>query len=365
MRALIPFSKPDIGLSEKKLMSAALDSTWISGGNYISDFEGELSKFLGTPNVLVVNNGTSAIHLAFLAIGIKPGDEVILPGFGYMAAANVLIQLGGIPRFADVEFNSFCLDPASVSLLIGPRTRAIVAIHSYGNVCDLEKLMSLSESNGIFLIEDAAESFGSLYRGRASGTIGHIGTFSFHATKTITTGEGGCVVTARSDLHESMGILRSHGVNPVKKYFHEVPGHNFRLTNIQAALGLAQIGRIEEFGKKRKKIFAKYYSTLISETGLSLQQYNEEVDSLPWAFALRLQHNNFKTSRDQVIEKLLAEGIEARNGFYAASELPYLDSLDPIPNSLVLSKEVLVLPIYPAMTEDDVLHICSKLIELR
>ena len=198
-------------------------------------------------------NGTAAIHLAYLALGLKAGDEIIVPGFCYLAAANIAVLMGLSPVFVDVDPDTYCVAAKNIRASITEKTKLIVVVHTYGNVCSMDEIMSLAKSSQIPVLEDAAESFGSQNKGRQSGTIADIGTYSFHATKTITTGEGGMVLTARKDLAEKVMLYRTHGVLG-KRYWHEVPGHNFRLTNLQAALGCAQFKKIDHIFKERQRV---------------------------------------------------------------------------------------------------------------
>ena len=228
---MIPWARPDFYGYEEKYVKQALKSTWISDGAFIKKFEINFSKYLKVKNSITVSNGTAAIHLIYLAMGLKKGDEIIVPGFGYMAAANLAIQMGLKPVFADVDLETFCVTAKNISEKITKKTKLIVIIHTYGNMCDLKPIINLSKKKNIVILEDSAESFGSTYNKKQSGTFGDIATFSFQATKTITTGEGGMIVTKkRKSFSTKIRSYRSHGVTR-KRYYHIYPGHNFRLTN--------------------------------------------------------------------------------------------------------------------------------------
>ena len=209
----IPWAKPTLWGNEQQSVVDALSSTWISGGLYVERFEKEFSHYTGSRFALTSSNGTTALHMAFLALGLKPGDEVIVPGFGFLAAANLALQFGARPVFAEQEIKK-CLST---------RTKIIVPIHSYGNVCEMDRIVELAKNHDIAIVEDAAEAFASQYKGHQAGTLGTIGTFSFQATKTITTGEGGMTVTENEDLNTCMALYRSHGMLRKTYYWHELP----------------------------------------------------------------------------------------------------------------------------------------------
>jgi len=233
-------------------IAKAISSEWISGGPCILELEGKAADICGVRHAFAVCNGTAAIQLLYLARGYRPGDEIILPSFGYHAAANIALQAGLTPVFADVLPDTWCLDPAEVARLRTPRTRAVMAVQTYGNMCEMRPLRELCAENGIDLLEDAAESFGSSYEGVMSGALGLAGTLSFHATKAITTGEGGMVLTDDDALADKVGLYRSHGMRRQKRhYWHELPGNNFRLTNFQAAMGCAQIAHFQRVCEER------------------------------------------------------------------------------------------------------------------
>ena len=260
-KKFISWATPKISGYERNLINKSIKTNWISGGGYINTFEKKLSTYLNTKYCYLTCNGTAALHLAFLACGLKHGDEIIVPGFGYLAAANIGSLMGLNVKFADVDKNSYCLSTSAIKSLINKKTKAVVTINTYGNMYELNKLSKFLKKRKIFLIEDAAESFGSKYLKKQSGTFGDIGTFSFHATKNITTGEGGLVITNNKRFSKKLALFRSHGVIK-KRYYHLVHGHNFRLTNFQAAMGYAQMSKIKVIIKKRKEIYKKYLKEL-------------------------------------------------------------------------------------------------------
>lgn len=360
----IPWAKPNYWGHEEEYVLDALRSTWISGGPYVDRFESEVCEFSGAKEALAVSNGTTAIHLAYLGLGLSPGDEIIVPGFCFQAAANIAVQMGLYPRFADIDPNTYCITAETVEPLISSKTRLIVAVHTYGNVCAMDELIALAHSRGILVLEDAAESFGSQLHGRQSGSIGDLGTYSFHATKSVTTGEGGMVLGRDVDLIQRMKLFRSRSVIG-KRYWHEVPAHNFRLSNIQAALGCAQFAHFDEIVAGRKRVECTYQRLLGDFSGVGLQKFTSGVEQVLWAQAVEINPDVFPQGRDAVMSQMASKGIETRNAFYSASQLEIYGKVTGIPNSDWIASNVLCLPTYPSLTEGDLEFISTSLLELQ
>jgi perosamine synthetase len=290
---------------------------------------------------------------------------VIVPGFAYLGAANVAILCGARPVFAEVDPAPWCLTADAVARVLTPQTRAVVAIHTYGNMCDMDSLNALLGPRKIPLIEDAAEALGSSYNDRPAGSCSILGTYSFHATKTITTGEGGMVVTDDENLFGRMQLFRSHGMaRNVRYYWHEVAGHNFRLTNFQAAMGCAQFAHFAEVKVSRAALHRQYRKRLQWESGITLQKFEEDVTPVLWALALRLDPAAFPQGRDKVLLQMRERGIECRPGFYASSQQPLYRS-DPLPICEDLARQVISLPCFIGLEEGQVDYICRSLLELR
>jgi len=360
----IPWAQPDFWGLEEKYLVEALHSTWISGGAFVDRFEREVATFSGSPFAISASNGTTAIHLAYLGMGLQPGDEVIVPGFCYLAAANIALQMSAKPVFADVDPDTYCVTAGAIEAVMTPRTRLIVAVHTYGNVCEMDEIMSLAHSKRVLVLEDAAESFASRYKGRQSGAIARLGTYSFQATKTITTGEGGMVVTHDEALARRMALYRSHGVSS-RRYWHELPGHNFRLTNLQAALGCAQLERLDSIVSARRRVHRTYAAFLKSIAGLRLQTFRSEVDPVLWALAVEIDPAAYPQGRDRVIEQLAADGIETRNGFFAASQLAIYPDCARMPICERLANNVISLPTFPSLADEKICEIGTRLAALR
>lgn len=365
-REMIPWARPDYWGKEREYVAEALESTWISGGPFVERLEAEFAAYCGVPYAATAANGTAALHMAFLALGVGPGDEVIVPGFGFMAVANVALHLGARPIFADVDPDTWCITAEEVEKRVRRNTKVVVPVHTYGNVCDMDPILVLCEARKVRVIEDVAEAFASTYQGRNAGTLGCMGTFSLHATKTITSGEGGMVATADPELHDRLALFRSHGMRRSRRwYWHEVVGHNFRLTNLQAALACAQLEQIDRILAARRHVHEAYRGLLGELEGVRLQHFPSNVGPVLWALGLRLDPAAYPQGRDEVLRQLMDAGIEARPGFYAASSMPHLYESDPIPVSEELSASILSLPSFATLTDGEIEYICATLRDLR
>lgn len=361
----ITWAKPDYWGNEIEYVNKALASSWISGGEYIDRLENDFKAHLNKKHILAVSNGTTAIHLAYLGLDIKPGDEIIIPGFCFLAAANIAILAGAKPVFAEVDKDTWCIDLNDLERKITSRTKAIVPVHTYGNVCDMDGIMQLSKSKNIPVLEDCAESLFSKYDGKQSGEFGLVNTFSFQATKTITTGEGGLVVTDDDEIAEKMMLYRSHGMNRNKIiYWHELAGHNFRLTNLQAALGVAQLEKVKIIVKERKRVYEVYSKFIKGIDGIKLQKIEGIVDPVIWAVAFELDPEAFPQGRDGVILQMHEAGIETRPGFYASSLLKLYDK-HSLPVSEQISRTVISVPSFPTLSNNQIEYICNQLIRLK
>lgn len=360
----IPWARPTLYGDEEPLVLDALRSTWISGGPYVDRLEREIADRMGVRHAIAVSNGTTAIELALRGLDLKCGDEVIVPAFTFVAAANVVLSLGLSPLYADIDPDTFLLDPAEIARLATPRTKAVIPVHLYGNVSDMDTISAVSASAGLAVVEDAAEAAFSLYKGCCAGTLGRVGTFSFHATKTIATGEGGMVVTHDSNLAARCRLLRDHGMRPDKRYWHDVIGHNFRLTNLQAALGCGQLLQLDRIIAERREIHMSYKMRLAGVPGLQLQSFGEDIDPVVWVTVVRLEDSRdpviVRGRRDKIMCGMAADGIETRPGFYDLSLLPPY-KCPPRSNSLRVSASTIALPTYVGLTDDDIDRICRSL----
>jgi len=355
-----PWASPTYWGGEEEAVASAVRSSWISGGPFVEKFQNELASLVGREHAIATSNGTTALHLAYLGLGLEPGDEVVLPGFGFLAAANVALQMKLVPIFCDVDPETWCARPTDIEAVLGPRTRAIVPVHSYGNLCDTEEIARLAGARGIAVVEDVAEALGSRRRDVPAGRLGTVSTFSFHATKTLTTGEGGMVMTDDSRLADRMRLFASHGLRRIRHYWHEVPGHNFRLTNIQAALGCAQFLHWDRIVASRARVARSYVARLNSFPGIQLQHFPPDVEPVVWAIAMKLDPTCYPQGRDRVMQQMMEAGIETRPGFQSPNEMSYFETTH-LPVSDLLGRWVISLPGSPNLTEASIDFICETL----
>jgi len=319
MEIRIPVYKPSLTGNEKKYVNECLESTWISSkGKFISLFEQEFAKFIGVKQAATVCNGTVALHLALITLGIGPDDEVIVPTLTYIAAVNAIAYTGATPVFVDSVYDTWQMDPKDVKRKITQRTKAVLAVHLYGHPCDLDELNKVCSENNLFLIEDCAEAFGSKYKGKYVGGFGDISTFSFFGNKTITTGEGGMVVTNNETLHDRAVHYKGQGLAKHRQYWHDVIGYNYRMTNICAALGLAQLEQADEF-IERKKMIASFYRDKLKDTSYEFHKQNEDIEHSYWMCSLLVDKPE---TRDRMMTFLALNGIETRPIFYPVHTMP-------------------------------------------
>ncbi len=361
MKIKIPVYKPYLKGNEKKYVNDCLDKSWISSrGKYIDDFEQSFADYIGVKHATTVSNGTVAIHLALLALGIKEGDEVIVPTLTYVATVNAITFVGAKPVFVDCETKTWNLDLESVKQSISSKTRAIMAVHLYGQACDIVALRALCDERKLFLIEDCAEAIGSKMDDKFVGTFGDISTFSFYGNKTITTGEGGMVVSNQKDLIDRTYLFKMQGVSSVKRYWHEVIGYNYKMTNICAAIGLAQLEQIEEIIAKKIWIAETYKKHLKSPEFSFQAEVNTSLNTF-WMVAVLIKEAK---KRDFLIDELLEVGIETRPLFYPVHTLPmYLNAqrINEMENAKNISARGLNLPSYPELVEDEIEFICDSI----
>lgn len=346
----IPVYQPYLAGNEKKYVNQCLDSSWISSkGEFIDKFECGFAEYVGIKHATSVANGTVALHLALTALGLQPGDEVIVPTFTYIASVNAIKYIGATPIFVDSIESTLQMDPTEVLRKISSKTKAVIAVHLYGHSCDMTALVKICETHQLFLIEDCAQAFGSYYQGKHVGTFGQIATFSFYGNKTLTTGEGGMVITNITSLHERSANLKNQGISNSKQYQHDVIGYNFRMTNIQAAIGLAQLEQAHAI-LARKSQLAQWYKKYLSGLPLILLEGDKSILNSFWMCSIML---NDATQREPLRDYLLQQhGIETRPFFYPVHTLlPYADNLESYPQAETISKKGLNLPSWPDLSE--------------
>lgn len=362
----VPLMEPSLGGNELKYVSDCVTSGWISSqGEYVRRFEQQFSEFLGQESkCLAVSNGTAALHLALKACGIGPGDEVIVPDLTFAATANVVLHCGATPVCADVDPETWLLDLEATARAITSRTKAIIPVHLYGHPCDMDPLMALAQKHQLIVIEDCAEAQGALYKGRQVGTFGDVGCFSFFSNKVITTGEGGMVCTRDAELADRLKVLRDHGMRPGKRYWHDVAGFNYRMTNLQAALGVAQMERVERFLARRREIGERYNRQLAKIEGIVLPPTKSWGQTIYWIYSLLVDESKTGISRDALSIRLSELGIENRPFFYPMHEMPPYAQDGDFPVSKRLSRQGMSLPSGNDITDEAIDRVCNAIAEI-
>jgi len=353
-----PVYQPNLTGNETKYVVECINSTWISSkGEFIKKFEDKFSEFLNVKYSAAVSNGTVALHLALLALGIGEGDEVIVPTFTYIASVNAIRYVNAKPVFVDSDTFTWQIDPSGIKEKISRRTKAIMAVHIYGHPCDMDAIQGIAQENNLFIIEDSAEAIGSYFNGKHAGSIGSISTFSFFGNKVITTGEGGMVCTNDERLYELVVRLKGQGLAKNQEYFHDIIGYNYRMTNICAAIGCAQLERIEEILDKKYRL-AEYYKDSIKNLGIEYHKASENVKHSYWMFTILVNSEEERTK----LRKFLSErGIETRPAFHPVHTMPMYLENEPYPVAEDLGKRGINLPSYPDLTKADISFITSTI----
>lgn len=363
MTRFIPVAVPHLSGNEKKYVMDCIDTTWISSnGKYISQFESSFANWINSKHALACANGTVALHLPLLALDVKAGDEVLIPTFTYIATANVVRYCGGTPVLVDCLPDTWNIDPVDMERKITPRTRGVIPVHLYGNPCDMGAIMSIAQKHNLFVVEDAAECHGAEFGGKKAGTFGDAGVFSFFGNKIITTGEGGMVVTDNDELAAKMRLFKGQGMDPNRRYWFPITGYNYRMTNIEAALGLAQLEHVEQHIAARYQI-ADWYAEFLR----GLDEYFVPQKPTPgaknvwWMYSILLTSKS-KMTRDELMAALAADGIETRPLFYPMHVMPaFYDANAGCPVSEDISARGLNLPTHALLTREDVEYICQRL----
>lgn len=318
----LPVAEPDLGQLEEKYLLDAYRSGWISSlGPYIQRFESEFAKFCDAEHAVAVANGTVALHLALLSAGVGPGDEVIVPALTFVATAAAVKQAGAEPVFVDSEPDIGTLDARAVERALSSKTKAIIAVHLYGHPADMDPLLELGRARRITVIEDAAEAHGAEYKGKRVGGIGDIGVFSFYGNKILTTGEGGMVVTNSVELATRTRFLKDHAMDPQRRYWHPEVGFNYRMTNLQAAIGCAQLERFDELRKKRDLVFDTYRRLIGSGRDIWVMPSRQWARVTPWLVSVTVD-NATRAVRDRALTELRQRGIDSRPFFELLSTMP-------------------------------------------
>lgn len=366
---------PVLDGNEREYLTDCLDTNWISSqGKYLTQFENTFAQYCGVKYGVACSSGTTAIHLALEALGIGLGDEVLVPDYTLIADSNMVILAGAKPVFVDVDPGHWCIDIEDAKRKITPRTKAIICVHMYGHPCDMDTITSLARERGLAVIEDAAQAHGTGYKGQKAGGLADIACFSFYATKTLTTGEGGMVLTDSAELADRLRAMRSHGFEgQTRNYTHRLMGYNYRLTNLHAALGLAQCQRIDEKVAKKNYLRRCYTELLGGRRGLIFQRVEPWAESSFWNVTVLIT-DEFGRTRDEVIELLGKKGIQSSTGFKSLHRQPvyssprdarYPDTSGEFPVSDMLSGCALCLPSGLSLQDGEIAEVANGLLDCR
>jgi perosamine synthetase len=365
---IVPVNEPVIMPEAKQGVINALETGWISSaGPAIKQFEEDFAKILGVEHGIAVMNGTAALHVALACLGIKEGDEVIVPDFTMIATVTAVMYTGATPVFVDVERETFAMDINKIEAAITPRTKAILPVHLYGHAADMDPILAIAKKHNLFVVEDAAEVHGATYKGRMCGSMGDMNCFSFYANKIISTGEGGMVVTNSAELAEKARQLRDLAHSPAKRFVHGSLGFNYRMTNLQAALGVGQLAHLDEFVAKKQWMAKRYAEELSGVPGLRLPITKDYATNVYWMYAV-LVEDAFPMTKDELRAKLKEKGIDTRDFFYPCHSQPFLKDHpqfnDSFPVSEDIAKRGFYLPSGLALTEEQLAYVCATLKEL-
>jgi perosamine synthetase len=365
----IPICEPTLRGNELKYVTNCLQTNWISSrGNYLLEFEEKFSKFCNAKHGITAANGTAALHMATVALGIGKGDEVIMPTLTMIATANPVILAGATPVFVDSESYTWNMDVDAIEEKITPKTKAIMPVHIYGHPVDMDPLLKLARKHGLFVIEDAAEAHGAMYKGKVVGCLGDIGCYSFYTNKIITTGEGGMAVTNSDKVAEELRLLRDLAHSKEKRYLHYQVGYNYRMTNLQAAIGVAQMEKIDEFVDARRNHAKTYNSILKDLDGIALPPEADWAKNVYWLYSILIQ-NEFGVSRDELIAELAKRGIETRPFFIPMHKQPIFKKMGIVNGEFPVADELcekgICLPSSNSLTEKQIEYVCNALKEIQ
>jgi perosamine synthetase len=359
-RVHLPVAEPFLGERELQYVSECVLTGWVSSaGKFVVQFEKMFAEFCGTHYAIANSNGTAALHLAMLALGIGPGDEVIVPTLTFIATANAVTFTGAHPVFVDSETDTWNIDPELIEKAITPHTRAIIPVHLYGHPADMDPIIKIAAEHHLAVVEDAAEAHGARYKKKRVGGIGDIGAFSFYGNKIITTGEGGMVVTNREDIAEKIRRLRDHGMSPERHYWHTMLGYNYRMTNLQAALGVAQMEKVEAILETKRKIAHLYREGLSGINGIELMPQKSWAESIYWMFSILVDETGFGMSRSSLMEYLEGNDVETRPFFPPIHTQPIYNTGQKLPIAEHLSRVGINLPSGVTTSTRAIQHVCD------
>ncbi len=354
----IPISQPSIGEKEIAYVTDAVQSGWVSSlGKYIDMFEERFASYCGTKYAVATSNGTTALHLALVSLGVTADDEVIIPDLTFVATGSAVKYIGAKVVTVDIDEDTLCISPEAIKKAITPNTKAIIPVHLYGHPANMIEINKIAKEYNLFVVEDAAEAHGAEVNGKKVGSLSDAGVFSFYGNKIITSGEGGMITTDDEELYKKMRYLRDHAMSKEKRYWHTEVGFNYRMTNLQAALGVAQFERIDELLAKKKEIFEWYQDGLNDLQGIRLNHQASWAKNVYWMVCLELDKYT-ESQRDEFIQKLKAKNIDSRPYFYPVSDMPmYADVNTPVTH--MVYQRGLNLPSYFDITKEQVEYVCK------
>ena len=357
---LILTAGPSITKNELDYVSDAVLNGWNEKWDYyLKKFEAEFSRYIGVKHAITTSSCTGAMHLALMSLGISKNDEVVIPDISWVATASSVVYTGAKPIFADIEKDTWCIDPTSIRKLISKKTKAIMPVHLYGHPANMDEIVEIAEENDLVIIEDAAPSLGADIKGKKTGSFGIASAFSFQGAKILTTGEGGIFLTDDDELYEKVSKLGDHGRSKTKTLWNDEIGYKYKMSNIQAALGLAQLERINELVDKKRKIFSWYKERLETVDGLQLNVEKSGCKNIFWMTTIVLK-KDFSISRDEIIKKLKEWNVDSRPVFYPLSSLPMFDNVNNI-HAQNLSSNGISLPSGHNLQEDDINYVSEVL----
>lgn len=364
LKKLIPITGPSITQKEVKyVMRAAKDGWNENHKKYTNLFEEKFAKYIGRKYALATSSCTGALHLAFLALGLKKGDEVIVPNITWIASVEPLYWMGIRPVFADIDEETWCINPVDVEKKITERTKAILIVDLYGSMPDMDKILEIAKKYKLKIIEDAAEAVGSEYCGKKAGAFGDVSCFSFHGSKIITTGEGGMLLTNEKNIFEKALYFYDHCKDPKKLFWNLEIGYKYKMSNFQAACGLAQLERVKELIAKKRKIFSWYKKRLAKISGFRMNAEPKDIKNTYWMVTVVFD-KKYGIIKEKLVEDLVKYGIQARPFFYPLSLLPAINAEVNTPIAVDISSRAINLPCSFAITEKQVDYVCKSLIKI-
>jgi perosamine synthetase len=368
---MIPVCEPLLTGKELAYVEECLRTNWISSkGRFITEFEEQFASYCGAKHGIATTSGTSALHLALATLGIGRGDEVIVPVFTMAACIFAVLYTGATPVLVDADPDTWTMDVGQIESKVTPRTRAIMPVHIYGHPCDMDPIVEVAERHGLYIVEDAAEAHGAEYRGRKVGSLGHVGCFSFYANKIITTGEGGMVVTNDDRAADLARRLRDQAYSPEKRFLHTHIGFNYRMTNVQAAIGLGQLEHIDQFVAARRRNACRYNQVLKGIPGVTLPAEKPWAKNVYWMYGILVDEAEFGMSRDALMAALAEKGVETRPFFYPMHRQPAFVNIglfhgEEYPVADMLAEKGVYLPSGSGLSTAQIKQVCQAIEEVR